>query len=211
MFTDLIDGTVNTFLGNGNGGFNQLPSQHADLGAYEVALADFDGNEEPDLLLSSTLGAVTPLQGNGDGSFTAGPSFGTGTSLEIGLPVDVDEDGLDDVVAVLSDGAVEVATNLGGFAFGTPTHIELMMGSLYAASLDVTGDGVPDVVTCAESFLTFLLNDGSGDLSDSQLVVTSQGNGCRPFPVDLDEDGLEELMVASPLTPGYLLYRPCAP
>ena len=211
VFTDLMDGSVATFLGNGQGGFTQLPSQHAALGAYEVAVADFDGDAAPDLLLSSTVGAVTPLQGNGDGTFTAGPSIGTGASLEIGLAVDVDEDGLDDVVAVLADGDVEVATNLGGFTFGTPAHVDLMMGNLYAAALDLTGDGAPDVVTCAEAFLTFLLNDGNGDLSDSEMLVASLGNGCRPFPVDLDEDGVDELMVSSPLAPGYLLYRTCTP
>jgi len=211
VFTDLMDGSVKAFLGNGWGGFGQLASQHADLGAYEVALADFDGDATPDLLLSSTLGAVTPLQGNGDGTFAAGPSFGTGASLEIGLPVDVDGDGLDDVVVVRADGDVEVATALGGFTFGPAVQIDLLMGSLYGTSLDLTGDGAPDVVTCAEAHLTFLLNDGTGDLSAQEELVESLGNGCRPFPVDLDEDGVQELMVSSPLAPGYYLYRTCSP
>src|SRR6266849_7289630 len=65
-------GTVNVFLGNGNGTFQALPSQSAGAGASGLAVADLNGDKILDLVVTNAFdGTLSLFKGNGDGTFAA--------------------------------------------------------------------------------------------------------------------------------------------
>ena len=114
-------------------------------------------------------------------------------------------------MAVLADGDLMTALSEGDGDFGLPERHEVPLPGLYAAVADVTADGWGDVVVCADDGLSMLLNDGAGGLDESLLMAHDLGGACRPTPVDLDGDGVDELLVSAPAALGWYLLRTCPP
>ena len=137
--------------------------------------------------------------------------IGTGWSLEPALAADLDGDGLDELLVLLADGDAGVAANQGGGQFDTMVRYPIPVSGLYGTTLDASGDGVADLVVCADAGLSFLVSDGAGALDTSLFLGQSLGNACRPHAVDLDGDGREELLVAAPAALGWYLLRTCVP
>ncbi len=204
-------GTFQVLLGQTGLAFDALEVVSPTMGAFEVQIADFDGDARPDLVLSGNTGGVAAMMGDGAGGFTEAAVIGTGWSLEIGFAGDLDGDGLDDLLAVLADGDLMTALSEGDGNFGLPERHELPLPGLYAAVTDVTADGWDDVVVCADDGLSMLLNDGAGGLDESLLMAHDLGGACRPTPVDLDGDGVDELLVSAPAALGWYLLRTCPP
>jgi hypothetical protein len=202
-------GTMQVLLGQGGLGFGAQAVVTPTVGAFEVQTADFDGDPWPDLVLSGSSGGVAALTGDGGGGFDEATVIGTGWSLEIGFAGDLDGDGLDDLLAVLADGDVMTARSEGGGSFAAPERHELPLPGLYATVADVTADGWGDVVVCAADGLSLLLNDGAGGLDESVLLAHDLGGTCRPTPVDLDGDGVDELLISAPAALGWYLLRTC--
>jgi hypothetical protein len=96
--------TVSVFLGNGNGTFQSpqtFNSGAANLSA--VAIADVNGDGKPDVLviefLRDSAGLLGVLLGNGDGTFQAPITRGSGGDTPLAMAVaDLNGDGLPDVV-----------------------------------------------------------------------------------------------------------------
>jgi len=139
---DYIDGKVSVLLGNGNGTFQPAVSYSSGgVTASSIAVADVNGDGKPDLVVANPchqenkLGNCTGFEeldvllGNGDGTFQAPVSFGTGgyvgvesflfTSLKIG---DLNGDGRPDLV-VANTGSNTVGVLLNTFTATTATAV----------------------------------------------------------------------------------------
>ena len=81
MTTTFGTSNVTVLLGKGDGTFGAPIHLDAGVGNDAAAIADFDNDGTPDILVTnSATDTVTLLPGNGDGTFRAPVQFGVGTS-----------------------------------------------------------------------------------------------------------------------------------
>ena len=135
--------------------------------AYSVVVGDMNGDGKPDLVVANRCdatgncanGSVSVLLGNGDGTFQAAVSYGSGgqdaTSLVVG---DVNVDGkLDLVVAnrcadhTCANGSVSVLLGNGDGTFQAAVSYGSGGQNAYSVAVgDVSGDSKPDLVVANE-------------------------------------------------------------
>ena len=197
-------GTVGVLLGNGDGTF-QTALTYASGGSFlnAVAVADVNGDDRPDLILTngcanigggvcSGEGAVGVLLGNGDGTFQAAvtyPSGGFDNFNSMVAVADVNGDGKPDIVVVNGcstpcnpnlppQGSVSILLGTGTGAF-TPAA-SYLSGGFFANSLavaDLDGDGKLDVVVanwCSDNSLI-------GNCVTQAPIGVLRGNGDGTF------------------------------
>ena len=228
---DLIVGTgsstaglVGVLLGNGDGTFQtEVTYSSGGLSPLALAVANL-GNGQFDVVVANqwtdntdTSSNVSVLVGNGNGTFNAPVSYGTGGFFPDSIVItDVNADGKVDLVVANSSvgstgglGNVGVLLGNGDGTFGTA--VAYSSGSYGAASVavaDVNGDGKPDVVVanCSSSSsdcsggggtVGMLLGNGDGTF---QTAVTFGAGGNTPFWVsveDLNGDGKPDIVAAN--------------
>ena len=147
------------FAGNGDGTFQAASSAGTTItGPDAIALADFNGDGKPDLLIGYTVGNATVVFGNGDGTFNLAPNSQSllyATDSGPGFPLrrvtaratDMDLDGKPD--AVIGDylGNITVVLNDGNIGMTSPQWKHTVgKGLADLATGDLNGDGIPDVV-----------------------------------------------------------------
>ena len=223
--SNCADGSVGVLLGDGNGTF-QAAVTYVSGGyqPYAAAVADVNGDDKADLIVANYCassrncpnGSVGVLLSNGNGTFQAAVSYGSGGmdgafSVAMG---DVNHDGMPDLIVAnvcasssnCTDGSVGV---LLGNADGTfQTAVSYGTGGEYAYSVavgDVNVDGKSDLVVaneCADSDCTngwvgMLLGNGDGTF---QPAVSYNSGGYQPYSVavgDVNQDGMPDLVVAN--------------
>ena len=106
-------GTVSVLLGNGDGTFGSPVPYPVEFGPLSVAIADFDGDGNPDLAVANaTSNTVSLLRGNGDGTFQPAQGFRIGENPSDILAADFNGDGLPDLAFPLHEAHhVSVYTN----------------------------------------------------------------------------------------------------
>jgi len=98
--------TVSVFLGHGDGTLAPAVNYMAENGPIAVAIADFDGDGNPDLAVSNFgSNSVSLLRGNGNGTFQSARGFGVGLGPASVLASDLNGDGKPDLVFPLLDAA----------------------------------------------------------------------------------------------------------
>ncbi|MDB4426376.1 VCBS repeat-containing protein, partial [bacterium] len=116
------------------------------------------------------------------------------------IPVDLDNDGLDDLVFVACSGVEVFRQQAGGF-FAPPAFPDTRCFNS-GIVLDVDQDGLEDVVAAGSSAgLVWFPNLGS---SFSSAIQISAGSMERVVSGDIDRDGVEDLVVAE--TSGSVLW-----
>lgn len=181
-----VPGRVAVLKGLGDGTFAAWPEiVIGETQSEDVAIADFDGDGKLDLAitLSTRLGRVLLLHGNGDGTF--------GRAVEVLLErqprglvaADLDGDGDIDLAAVnYLSGSVTVLANEGGtFAPAATRRLHAYIGGIpYPVQIqapDATGDGRPDLITTA-------IGGGRvGVLAAGEGVVPARTVDWRPLPI----------------------------
>jgi hypothetical protein len=203
-----LDNTVSVLLGNGDGTFQNQPSQiyHVGKKPRAVAVADVNGDGKPDLIVADFGDStVSVLLGNGDGSFQDSPSYLKTHTFFVGSgPValavaDVNGDGKPDlVVANYYDDTVSVLLGNGDGTFQTQQVFAVDLRPNSVAVADLNGDGKPDIVTADYTYggVSVLLGKGDGTFQDQQVYHT----GTKPRSVvvaDFNGDGKLDLAVAN--------------
>jgi len=172
-----IFGTVSVLLGDGSGGFG-APVSYPVGGAVPIwpAIADFDGDGNPDMAVSlaGSADAVSVLLGKGDGTFRPAIVYPVGTSPQGITTGDVNGDGNIDIVSAdecgedpaCRQGAVSVLLGNGDGTF--QPHISTVEGlfPLQVELADFNEDGHLDVAVAnpCGTDLTCVSNGGVGIL-----------------------------------------------
>jgi len=196
---------VGILLGIGDGTFQSVVEYAAGTGTKGLAVADFNGDQKPDIVLPGFGGVGSIWLGNGDGTFAVQPDFTIGTQGEIGEIVAADFNG---------DAKSDLAVNVANF----PASIAILIGNgdgtfqqsvLYDKPTvwgpagfvvgDFNNDGKPDLivnvlvsvplVSPAQYKLDLLNGNGDGTFELVPDVVPSLSTGGEVSAADFDGDG----------------------
>ena len=217
------NGTVAVLLGNGDGTFQTaVPYGSGGNQAQSVAVADVNGDGNPDLLVANYCassndcgsGSVAVLLGNGDGTFQTAVPYGSGGYGANSVTVaKLSGNGKFDLV-VANDcvsssnchrGTVGVLLGNGDGTFQAAVSYGSGGYDAYSvAAADVNGDGWPDLLVandCTDCTTNptvgVLLGNGDGTF---QTAVPYDSGGWRPFSVavaDVNGDSKPDLLVAN--------------
>ena len=199
-------GSVNIYLGNGDGTFQaarNYPVAASASASRLLAIGDFNRDGIQDLVATnSSLNQVAVLLGNGDGSFNA-PSYYTVGAKPWNVVVgDINQDGFLDL-AVAADGSSSV-TILQGNGDGTfKPAIYVNTGASQVGSVaigDFNGDGFPDLATTSapDNFVYVLLNKGTAIPSFQAPVTYTMNTGPYYLTIgDFDRDGHPDIISAN--------------
>jgi len=213
-------GNVVVLLGNGDGTFKSPVTTHLNYGvsysSSSIAVADFNGDGNEDLVAASGGKFATLLLSNGDGTFnvsnysiaTSGggggysqaplPSFGLAYAIATG---DLDGDGTPDFVVTDTDNnnvSVFLNNSTDGFlGFHNPVMYSVGSDPTSVTTGDLNHDGKTDIVTANgnSGTISVLINNGSGTFN----VARNFAAGSRPLSVvlaDINGDGKVDVVVA---------------
>ncbi len=179
-------------------GFTLLSKVPVGTFPFYIAAGDLDNDSNMDLLvLTQADPELYVVYGNGGGTVSETLNFGFTNAADRIVPLDLDDDGLLDLVATDGVSRVWTKVNLGARQFGNQLFVDAGAGALYMAPGDLDGDGDADlvVVNRGEPSLSFFENNGSGGLvrriGGHTLPVTPNGL----VLADFDQDGRSDVML----------------
>jgi hypothetical protein len=221
------NGAVSVLLGNGDGTF-RAGQIYASAGYYtdSVAVGEFNGDGNPDLVLASQCqdstcqqGGVRVLLGNGDGTFQAAQSYSSGGAQADSVAItDLDGDGIADLVVSnlcqSGDCSAGVVSSLLGKGKGTfrPAHTYGSGGqSTYSVVAgDFNGDGNEDVVVTNSDGTGVLLGNGDGSFQTAVpyfpgglFICTGDFNGDHQPDVVIAGGSLSNITILLNVAVGY--------
>ena len=213
------NGFVEIFLGNGDGTFSPTAAEsngegpnedpQTGLGPYATVVGDFNGDGIPDIAVPNLDGTLTVLLGNGDGTFKAitGSSvlpFGDSQFFEEeGLTPgaiaagDFNGDGITDLVVVNQNaGMVYLLLGNGDGTFTAAASPAAVSNSSSIFSVDVNGDGIPDLAVAGLSGVLLGNGNGTFTLKASSPALTIGGGSAV---ADFNGDGIPDIISAAGL------------
>jgi uncharacterized repeat protein (TIGR01451 family) len=214
-------GTVMTFLGNpaGTDTFSAAPpaqTLNAQIGATDIAFADFNGGAKDLVVTNSASSSITFLAGNGTG-FNAPANIAAGAQLAFLDTANLNAGTNRDIVAtVRNSNPSAVRTLFGDGAGGFPTQATTTAGTgatpqaVVAKDFDNDADVDVALANGAPETISVLANDGTGayTIAPASPEVGVGGAGALPYGLvsaDFDGSGYNDL-AASPVftSPGEL-------
>jgi hypothetical protein len=181
-----LGSSVSLLLGKGDGTFLPASLVTVDQLSGQLAVADFNGDGNPDWIAGNTQGHVlTMALGNGDGTFQAGTNYALGNGPFVAL-ADFNRDGNLDVVAVdRSSNDVRVLPGKGNGTF-QPGIITPVSGAFSGiATGDFNNDGNQDVV----------VSDSTGASPRNVIVLLGKGDGTFAAPARFTTGGSGEGLI----------------
>jgi hypothetical protein len=175
-----------------------------------VRLVDVDADGDLDgLVLDGSTGLISVLLNDGDAGLTASsvlvPGLGDGSGL---AAADMDGDGdADLVVSDQTADRVGVLLGDGHGGFGAVSWLTMGSGARSALVADVTGDGVPDIVTADSGAAALSVRRGTSTPSPQAAGAASFGTRAvgstgPPRTVTITNSGTARLAVMSVATAG---------
>ena len=200
---------LHSYTNNGTGQFGAPHIISSTLNwPHEVKCADMDGDGDADAVVADGNAGLNNqvlwLANDGTGTFTGPLSISAlGEAATLLTLADVDNDGDTDLVydrrvnSTSTDVRVALNDGAGSFTLSTVTTLDDQLSDLRLT--DITTDGHPDVLLCGDSdpYTYMLANNGSGSFA-SPIVLTDQQQWPQAaLAVDIDGDGLRDLVTAS--------------
>jgi subtilisin family serine protease len=208
-------GTVGVLLGNGDGTFQPEVLYYAPVPILTLAVADFNGDGNIDIVAGlygdATTGPLAFFAGDGKGHLAPvlirPPEDYIGSFYTATIQVaDLDGDGLPDLVT----------TDLGGVIYGAHAYINMGDGTfkhsdqvfvdgpfvtaLNAAAADMDGDGCADIVISTDAGLTYLFHgncNGTFIGFPSVFFVGAGDSGAGLALADVNGDGFLDVVTSS--------------
>jgi hypothetical protein len=166
----------------------------------QVVAADVNGDGKPDLVVANLSGTmVTVLTGNGDGTYTALPSFGTNYDGITGVAVgDFNGDGKLDI-ATANGSSVGVFLGNGDGTFGAERDFSTSNGAKGVFAADFNGDGRLDLAVTDDGYgVTILIGNGDGTFSQpGEALATGGGPNFRLAVADFNGDGNLDIAIGN--------------
>jgi len=223
---NLDSNTVAVVLGKGNGTFFDMGTGIADrtIESISTIAADFNNDGILDLAVANTgvIGAlgnnVTVLLGNANGGFVASGSFVTNTQPAAMAAVDLNHDGILDLVVAdagsgldTDDQDVSVLLGKGNGTFQKAVHFSSGLGSPSSLAVaDFNGDGNLDAVLTDNgifvSGISLLPGTANGGFGNSKTILAGGFGVTHVTAADLNRDGKADIAYFDP-TSGNVLVR----
>ncbi|MEA2002695.1 MAG: FG-GAP-like repeat-containing protein [Actinomycetota bacterium] len=218
--------SVGILLGNGDGTFGTAQQfsveTHMDgSGPKNVAVGDFNGDENLDIVSANQdSGDAGVILGNGDGTFGAVTAYVTSAGTHDVVVADFNEDGDPDFVTVGWEGvdASYYAGSAGGTFVAPPIDFNVGLHGHGVLAADLDNDDNLDLAVAANGISSATALEGNGDgtfvqppgIYDGPPVM--EGSGAHDIAVgDFNEDGDEDLVIASELVDGLSVFFGLSP
>jgi type II secretory pathway component GspD/PulD (secretin) len=208
-FQDLIvanftDNTLFTFLGNGDGTFQNAISTPTGVGPVSIATGTFNSKNNTNVGLAvanQTDDTVSILLGNGDGTFTAAPGspIKTGKHPTSVVSATLTNSGqLDLIVANQQDNTVSIFRGNGDGTFAAPVNLATGNAPTGLAVADFNNDGKLDlaVTNQTDNSVSVYLGNGDGTFNNPLSFPTGQAP-VYVAAADFNGDNILDLAVAN--------------
>jgi hypothetical protein len=193
-------GSLYVRLGNGDGTFKALNTfVVASSGpSSQAAFADFNGDGILDAAVENNSDIFISL-GNGDGTFKAASSFMSNGFGDGDAPfaADFNGDGIQDIVLKDQGGTGYVFIGNGDGTFAAPQSYWLGGGGQPINVSDLSGDGVVDVISSANSIVAVAIGNGDGTLKAALSYASGFTSGFNISFSDFNGDGHKDLILES--------------
>lgn len=183
----------------------QAPAIDAGIDPCSLTIADINGDTRPDLavpnsdwyLPESATHVTHVLRGYGNGGFAKAEAHDAGEALPVGLAVgDFDGDGDRDIATANNEANKAYLTmNQGAMDFAAPIGESVGTTASSISAGDVDNDGFDDLVVTTPDGLA-LIKTGPGGPEFSAMIDMGSGTPMHAELVDLDDDGLLDLIAA---------------
>ena len=210
--TTCLSSSATVLLGNGDGTFQAGLGYAAGSYVSSVAVGDLNGDGKPDIVtngcFASNCGNVAVLLGNGDGTFQAAMTYGTGGASSVAIG-DLNGDGKPDLAVINNGGGLEVLLGNGDGTFQETFSVGGFVAFSVAVA-DVNGDGKPDLVTanpcitstngCLSGAVGVLLGNGDGTFQNATIYSSGGVYAHSVVVVDVNGDGKADVVVGNTYT-----------
>ena len=219
-------GTIAIFLGDGNGGFSLASGSPllAPRPPLSLAVGDFNGDGNADLVFVSNDRTVSVMLGNGAGVFTlaTGSPFAASDENFTSIAVaDFNGDRKADLALAsasppvagygTSSFSIWLGDGRGQFTLGSLNPVPSAATSLILAVGDFDGNGKPDLAVAGGAApssgtpaVTLWLGNGDGSFAETKGSPIWTGNAFQTLAVfDANGDGKADLALSPALNSGY--------
>lgn len=185
---------ISLLIGNGSGSFAAPVNIPVGTGTA-ITVGEFNGDQNQDLAVSDSGGAVAILLGTGSGTFSGPTSFPIGGVRSIAV-ADFNIDGNNDLAVVgESSGQVSILLGNGSGSFGTPATFNSGSEPSAIVAQDFNNDGKPDLAIARIANMMVLINNGAGTFSAPTSLSVAGSNPASIVTADFNNDGQYDLAV----------------